>query len=242
MTKKELQKSEQTCRQVHLSTTVSTRNAIRSLDSPEYDIRGIKFKICTMREVVIWPLLTTVVTVMADLATHLKLMSVVVEPVIGYSEHIATARTYGELRPWKGKIDVCPRNHNARQVTPRKQTTVGEIMPANVPSALLDQKLTRLGEDKRKTTTKKKKNKCQKEVLDETDLAGLEEWNRVEQKEAQELITGYASIFAMSDIDLGKTSLVKHSIKLTDNTLYKEWYWPIPPVCMKKLGNIWRRC
>ena len=29
----------------------------------------------------------------------------------------------------------------------------------------------------------------------------------------------------MSDMDLGKTSLVKHSIRLIDNTLFKKHYW-----------------
>ena len=33
----------------------------------------------------------------------------------------------------------------------------------------------------------------------------------------------------MSDMDLGKTSLVKDSIRLTDNTPFKEHYWQIPP-------------
>ena len=33
----------------------------------------------------------------------------------------------------------------------------------------------------------------------------------------------------MSDMDLCKTSLVKHSIRLTDSTPFKECYWQIPP-------------
>ena len=30
------------------------------------------------------------------------------------------------------------------------------------------------------------------------------------------------------DMDLGKTSLDKHSIRLMDNTLFKEYYWADP--------------
>ena len=62
-------------------------------------------------------------------------------------------------------------------------------------------------------------------------------------------ITEYASIFAMSNMDLGKTSLVKHSIRLTDNILFKEHYWQIPPGMyedvkehlkeMLEIGAIW---
>ena len=47
-------------------------------------------------------------------------------------------------------------------------------------------------------------------------------------------MTEYASILAMSDMDLGKTSLVKHSIRLTDNTPFKELYWWIPPSMYKE--------
>ena len=54
-------------------------------------------------------------------------------------------------------------------------------------------------------------------------------------KEAWELITEYASIFAMIDMDLGKTSLVKHSIRLTDNTPFKEHYQQIPPSIYEKV-------
>ena len=65
--------------------------------------------------------------------------------------------------------------------------------------------------------------------MDKIDLTGLRDWNLDEQKEAWELITKYASIFAMSNVDLGKTSLVKHSIRLMGNTPFKEHYWWIPP-------------
>ena len=39
----------------------------------------------------------------------------------------------------------------------------------------------------------------------------------------------------MSDIDLGKTSLVKHIIRLMDNTPFKECYWQIPPSMYKEV-------
>ena len=87
---------------------------------------------------------------------------------------------------------------------------------------MLVQKTAELKGSKRETTMKK--NKGQTEVLDNINLSGLEEWSGAEQEDAWELITEYASIFAMSDMDLGRTSLVKHSIKLTDNALFKERY------------------
>ena len=106
---------------------------------------------------------------------------------------------------------------------------MGEITTANMIPALLEQKPTGHGVDEKEATPKKGKTESQKELLDEIDLTGLEEWSRDEQKEAWELITEHASIFAMSDRDVGKSSLVKHSIRLTNNTPFKECYWQIPP-------------
>ena len=122
-------------------------------------------------------------------------------------------------------------------------------MPADMFPALLDQKTTVHSKDKKEITTEKKNNENQKELLDEIDLAGLEEWSEDEQKEAKELMTEYRSIFTMSSMDLGKISFVKHSIRLTDNTSFKECYQQIPPCLyeevrehlkeMLEIGVIW---
>ena len=74
---------------------------------------------------------TTVVKGIANLTTHPKCLNVVVEPVAGYSEHIAMTRSYGALKAGKGKIDVCLRNHSAKQVILPKWTIVEEIAAAN---------------------------------------------------------------------------------------------------------------
>ena len=63
------------------------------------------------------PFGTTLVKCISNLTTHLKCLSVVTEQVAGYSEHTAMARLYGVLRPGNGKINVCHKNHSAKQVT-----------------------------------------------------------------------------------------------------------------------------
>ena len=55
------------------------------------------------------------------------------------------------------------------------------------------------------------------------------------KKEANELKTEYTSVLPMSDMILGKTSLLKHIIKLTDKTLLKECYWQIPPIMYEEV-------
>ena len=48
-------------------------------------------------------------------------------------------------------------------------------------------------------------------------------------KAAQDLICEFTCIFSQDDLDLGKTSIVKHSIKVHDPVPFKEWYRCIPP-------------
>ena len=50
------------------------------------------------------------------------------------------------------------------------------------------------------------------ELLDNIDLSGLQDWSPEEQQQVKDLILEYSCIFAMNDMDFGKTSLVKHCI------------------------------
>ena len=65
--------------------------------------------------------------------------------------------------------------------------------------------------------------------MSKLDLSGIKDWKSEEQKEAKDLILEYGSLFALKDIDLGKTDKVKHTIKLDDYTPFKERYRHIPP-------------
>ena len=68
---------------------------MNGLDSPEYDLKGVKGKIYTIKEVVIPPFGTTAVKGFMNLMTHSKCVIVVVELVTGYSEYIAMEGSSG---------------------------------------------------------------------------------------------------------------------------------------------------
>ena len=59
------------------------------------------------------------------------------------------------------------------------------------------------------------------DILRKIDLSGIDGWDPKIQQEAQDLIHEYACIFSQNDLDLDKTSIVTHSIKLTDPTPFK---------------------
>ena len=58
-------------------------------------------------------------------------------------------------------------------------------------------------------------------ILDLIDLSGLENW--------PEMLKRNAKVFSKDDMDMGRTNLVKHHIKLTDPVPFKEAYRRIPP-------------
>ena len=85
---------------------------------------------------------------------------------------------------------------------------------------------------------------CENPELDRTPLEGeqLEKlyemmkltegtvnWTEEQQRNARELIKEYSFLFAMGNLDLGQTNLVKHHIELTDYTPIKDRYRHIPP-------------
>ena len=68
-----------------------------------------------------------------------------------------------------------------------------------------------------------------KDMLQKLNLSGMEEWEPQLQQDTQDLICKFACIFSQNDLDLGKTSIVKHSLKINDPVPFKEWYRCIPP-------------
>ena len=61
-------------------------------------------------------------------------------------------------------------------------------------------------------------------VLETLDLPHLREWPEPEQEQSRELLLKWEHLFACSDLDLGKTALIQHKIKVMDQTPFKEHY------------------
>ena len=66
-------------------------------------------------------------------------------------------------------------------------------------------------------------------ILNLIDLSGLENWPEKLQQEAKEMLKRNAKVFSKDDMDMGRTNLVKHHIKLTDTVPFKEAYRRMPP-------------
>ena len=183
---------------------------------------GVKGAVCTTQKITIPPFHMVNVKANASVKGHCMKVHILTEPALGAQLPAAVVliATYGELHPGSSRIPVCLHNLSAHAMEIRAKTVVGQVIPANqVPPVVHPTR-----------TAKETTNKASKGwVLEALDLQGLKEWPESEQKQARELLLKWEHLFVCSNPDLGKTALIKHKIRLTEQMLFKKWYRQIPP-------------
>ena len=110
---------------------------------------------------------------------------------------------YGELHLGSSQVPICLCNLSAHSIEIPTRTVVGQVVPAN--QILLVVLLTGTSEQT-------------------LDLQGLREWPDLEQEQAWELLLKWEHLFTCSNLDLGRTTLIKHKIEVIDWMPFKECY------------------
>ena len=132
---------------------------------------------------------------------------------------VVPTATYVELHPGFSRVPVCLCNLSTCAVEIPAKAVVGQVVPANQVPPVVNPTMT----------AKETNDQASKGwVLEALDLQSLTEWPESEQKEARELLLKWEHLFVHSDLDLGKTTLIKHKIQLTDQLPFKEYYLCIP--------------
>ena len=76
---------------------------------------------------------------------------------------------------------------------------------------------------------------CQKnldriaKLWEQLDVTGSDSWTEEQKIEIKQVFKDYSDVFALNPLELGSTSLVKHTIKVVDPKPFKERYHRIPP-------------
>ena len=214
---------------LQLSHSSSEKLALQNLSGEsdpvevqKYQLDGAKGAVCTTQKVTIPPFQTMTIKGNAGVKGHCMKVHVLMEPALSPQllAAVVPIATYGELHPGSSRVPICLHNMSTRAMEIPAKMLVGQVIPANqVPPVV---HLTRTAEE---TTINTPKGW----VLEALDLQGLKEWPESEQKQARELLLKWEHLFACNDLDLGKTALIKHKIRLTDQTPFKERYRHIPP-------------
>ena len=74
-------------------------------------------------------------------------------------------------------------------------------------------------------------------LFDELDLCGLDLWAPKLADKAHWLLAKYHDIFSLDLAELGCTHSTEHTIKVTDDTPYKEQFRQIPPPMVEEVRN-----
>ena len=207
------------------SEKLAAENSSREKNPVEvqkHQLDGVKGAVCTTQKVTIPPFQTINVKPNAGVKGHCMKVLVLMEPALGpqLPAAVVAIATYGELYPGSLRVPVCLHNMSARAMEIPDKMVVGQVIPANqVPPVVHPTRPA--------TETAAKAPKGW--VLEALDLQGLKEWPESEQKQARKLLLKWEHLFSHSNLDLGKTALIKHKIRLTEQTPFKERYRCIPP-------------
>ena len=125
---------------------------------------------------------------------------------------------------------VVVRNSTAYLQTLRKKTpVVRTVMVTQIPEFPVQSSLTEVSEeDHGHQVPKLTVKQWQEKLFEELDLGGLESWPPEVAASAQSLLAKYHDIFSLEPSGLGCTHSIKHVIKVTNDTPFKEWFRQIP--------------
>ena len=189
-------------------------------------------------------------TGMVKLPVLSKHLNVMMEPRenVGDVTGVNSVKTYATIKTGTKRVTVALVNNSGEKITIKKGTVVGRLKAANaVPICFAPklgtnndvleyvQRTNEVGDipEYRNTSMKTENPKPERPALTpersnklfgKLDLSGLEDWPDNIQHGAVELFKEYHHLFALSDLELGCTSNIKHEIKLNNEVPFKDWY------------------
>ena len=137
---------------------------------------------------------------------------------------LTVQNTYTELRKGSKKAVVVVQNNTAYPQTLQKKTPVARaisVLPVPEPS---EPESLQVEDDTCSDlhTPKLMIRQRHSKLFDELDLSGLDLWAPELADEACQLLAEYHDVFSLDPAELGCTHSTEHTIKVTDDTPFKE--------------------
>ena len=177
--------------------------------------------ICNIWKVTIPPFGTVCIHGNTSVRGHCMWIHILAEPMPDpqLPTTVVPTVTFSKLHLGSSQVPICLCNLSAHSLKIPTKMVVGQVMPANqVPMVALP------------TVTSEESigNPHKGWILEALNLQGLREWPKLEQEQVRELMLQWEHLLACSDLDHGRTALIKHKIEVTDQTPFKECYQCIP--------------
>ena len=216
---------------------ISRKVAVKSLQLKENKdvLDKVTGDVKLTRNVQVPPMETISVSGITTVNSHTKRVNVITEPRKDLDEY--TVPSYSYMRPGSKRVSVALRNLSEKTQTFKKGTVIATIKAANlVPPKLapkyVNENVNNDNEEKPKATPEH----INKLFL-KLDTTGLENSNSNTQDRLKQVFKDYHHIFALDDLELGKTDMVKHVIRLDNEVPFCEWYRRIPPHQYEEVKN-----
>ena len=194
---------------------------------------------------------TIIVSGMTNISAHSKRINIVTEPG---DNNEYTVPTYSFMKPGSSRANVVLRNLSSKPVYMKKGAVVAQVQAANAVPPMLQARCAASeredGINEKRAASERASSRSSKgnvninsnqnkdvkpsserldKLFSKVDLSGSEEWSEENQAKLRALFVKYHDIFALDDLELGKTNMVKHKIILDDPKPFRERYRRIPP-------------
>ena len=163
-----------------------------------------KFLIRTTKSVTLPPFSTTTIRGSTKLRSHGMRLNLIAEPsnCTQLPASVQCTPTYCTLEPGSNKVSVGIKNISSRATTIPSTVVVGRLQQARM---VPDDQSSKFKQDPTG-------GKGGSWILDQLNLEGLNSWIREQQQSARDLLADSTDVFAKTDLDLGKCSIIKHAI------------------------------
>ena len=171
------------------------------------------------RNVTIPPLDMIQVSGVTHVNAHSKRVNIVTEPRDDFDEY--TVPSYSFMRPGSKRAGVGLLNLSNKPVVLKKGTIVATVKAGNKIPPMLALKPHKEQEPAGGRLPEKTPARIAK-LFSKLDLSGMNNWSLEQQQQMRQVFEEYHHLFALEDLELGKTDLVKHVIKLDNPQPFRE--------------------
>ena len=220
----------------------------KAKEEVEWDLESLKGKIKLTNSVTIPAKGELQVTGVTTVKGYTKRCHVIVEPYGEKQGKYKVTPVYTDLKPGSSKVKVHMMNDSNKPVQLPAKMVIGVVSAANVvPTMIAPKQMLEEGWDQTPNKTlETEKQKAEelaqrgKLVVEQIDLSSIQNWSKSLQQQVNELLIEFQDIFALSDLELGKTNLVKHHIPVTNPVPFKDRHARIPPSQFEPLRKLLR--
>ena len=152
---------------------------------------------------------------------------------------ITVQNTYTELRKGSRKAVVVVQNNTTYPQTLQKKTPVARAMAMQLVPSIPEPGSLQVQDEvcPNPQTPNLMIRQRHGKLFDELDLSDLDLWAPELADKACWLLAKYHDIFLLDLAELGCTHLTEHTIKVTDDTPFKEWFRWIPPPMVEEVRD-----